>query len=91
MVMTVTETSTLMVYEGTTLKWSAQLSFPPVSLGRANFQVNCRIPSQICFFPISDKDSPILNRNDRMTKRSETKRQKKKEEKETKRGPDKRT
>ncbi|XP_046745105.1 protein PTHB1 [Diprion similis] len=38
MVMTVTETNTLMVYEGTTLKWTAQLSFAPVAVSRGNFQ-----------------------------------------------------
>ncbi|XP_012265701.2 protein PTHB1 isoform X2 [Athalia rosae] len=38
MAMTVTETNTLMVYEGTTLRWSAQLSFSPVAISRGNFQ-----------------------------------------------------
>lgn len=34
MTMVVSETSTLLIYNNTTLKWSAQLSFLPVSLAR---------------------------------------------------------
>ncbi|XP_012270312.1 protein PTHB1 [Orussus abietinus] len=38
MVMVVADTGTLMVYEGTTLRWSAQLTFPAVAITRAHFQ-----------------------------------------------------
>ncbi|KAK0175238.1 hypothetical protein PV327_009004 [Microctonus hyperodae] len=38
MVLVVADTDTLLVYEGTTLKWSAQLPFTPVAVTRANFQ-----------------------------------------------------
>ncbi|KAF7994408.1 hypothetical protein HCN44_003880 [Aphidius gifuensis] len=38
MVLVVADTDTLLVYEGTTLKWSAQLPFTPVAIARANFQ-----------------------------------------------------
>lgn len=39
MVLVVADTDTLLVYEGTTLKWSAQLPFTPVAIARAHFQV----------------------------------------------------
>ncbi|KAL2718938.1 protein PTHB1 isoform X1 [Vespula squamosa] len=38
MVFVIADTSTLMIYEGTTLKWSAQLPFVPVAVTRAHFQ-----------------------------------------------------
>ncbi|XP_015121440.1 protein PTHB1 [Diachasma alloeum] len=38
MVLVVADTDTLLVYEGTTLKWSAQLPFTPVAIARAHFQ-----------------------------------------------------
>ncbi|KAI4502979.1 hypothetical protein M0802_002023 [Mischocyttarus mexicanus] len=38
MVCVIADTSTLMIYEGTTLKWSAQLPFVPVAITRAHFQ-----------------------------------------------------
>ncbi|KAK2576721.1 hypothetical protein KPH14_005377 [Odynerus spinipes] len=38
MVLVIADTSTLMIYEGTTLKWSAQLPFVPVAVTRAHFQ-----------------------------------------------------
>ncbi|XP_066595732.1 protein PTHB1 [Prorops nasuta] len=38
MVLVIADTSTLMIYEGTTLKWSAQLPFAPVAVTRAYFQ-----------------------------------------------------
>ncbi|KAI4486516.1 hypothetical protein M0804_005886 [Polistes exclamans] len=38
MVCVIADTSTLMIYEGTTLKWSAQLPFVPVAVTRAHFQ-----------------------------------------------------
>lgn len=40
MVLVVADTDTLLLYEGTTLKWSAQLPFTPVAIARAHFQVN---------------------------------------------------
>ncbi|XP_076670959.1 protein PTHB1-like isoform X2 [Andrena cerasifolii] len=39
MVVVIADTSTLMIYEGTTLKWSAQLPFAPVTVGRAQLQL----------------------------------------------------
>lgn len=39
MVIVIADTSTLMIYEGTTLKWSAQLPFAPVAVARAHLQV----------------------------------------------------
>ncbi|XP_071628564.1 protein PTHB1-like [Temnothorax longispinosus] len=38
MVLVIADTNTLMIYEGTTLKWSAQLPFTPVAVTRAHFQ-----------------------------------------------------
>ncbi|XP_076167208.1 protein PTHB1-like [Ptiloglossa arizonensis] len=38
MVLVIADTSTLMIYEGTTLKWSAQLPFVPVIVARAQLQ-----------------------------------------------------
>ncbi|XP_076648785.1 protein PTHB1-like [Halictus rubicundus] len=38
MVIVVADTSTLMIYEGTKLKWSAQLPFAPVTIARAHLQ-----------------------------------------------------
>ncbi|XP_011260639.1 protein PTHB1 [Camponotus floridanus] len=38
MVLVIADTSTLMIYEGTTLKWSAQLPLTPVAVTRAHFQ-----------------------------------------------------
>ncbi|XP_076632670.1 protein PTHB1-like [Colletes latitarsis] len=38
MVLVIADTSTLMIYEGTTLKWSAQLPFAPVTVARAQLQ-----------------------------------------------------
>ncbi|XP_058789395.1 protein PTHB1-like isoform X2 [Phymastichus coffea] len=38
MVIVIADTSTLMIYEGTTLKWSAKLPFAPVAVARAHFQ-----------------------------------------------------
>ncbi|XP_076290375.1 protein PTHB1-like [Lasioglossum baleicum] len=38
MVIVVADTSTLMIYEGTKLKWSAQLPFAPVAIARAHLQ-----------------------------------------------------
>ncbi|XP_057336127.1 protein PTHB1 isoform X1 [Microplitis mediator] len=38
MVLVVADTDTLLVYEGATLKWSAQLPFTPVAIVRAHFQ-----------------------------------------------------
>ncbi|KAG7198808.1 hypothetical protein KM043_001782 [Ampulex compressa] len=38
MVLVIAETSTLMIYEGTTLKWSAQLPFAPVAVTRAHLK-----------------------------------------------------
>ncbi|OXU18994.1 hypothetical protein TSAR_009649 [Trichomalopsis sarcophagae] len=38
MVIVIADTSTLMIYEGTTLKWSAQLPFAPVAVARAHLQ-----------------------------------------------------
>ncbi|KAH0552746.1 protein PTHB1 [Cotesia glomerata] len=38
MVLVVADTDTLLVYEGATLKWSAQLPFTPVAIVRAQFQ-----------------------------------------------------
>ena len=35
MVLVIADTGTLMIYEGTTLKWSAQLPFTPVTVARA--------------------------------------------------------
>jgi len=40
MVLVIADTSTLMIYEGTTLKWSAQLPLTPVAVTRAHFQVS---------------------------------------------------
>ena len=45
MVIVVVDTNTLLIYEGTTLKWSAQFPYTPVSIARAHFQVgyfNCK-------------------------------------------------
>lgn len=39
MVLVIADTNTLMIYEGTTLKWSAQLPFTSVAVTRAHFQV----------------------------------------------------
>lgn len=45
MVLVIADTNTLMIYEGTTLRWSAQLPFTPVAVTRAHFQViNCIMP-----------------------------------------------
>ncbi|XP_018362965.1 PREDICTED: protein PTHB1 [Trachymyrmex cornetzi] len=38
MVLVIADTNTLMIYEGTTLRWSAQLPFTPVAVTRAHFQ-----------------------------------------------------
>ncbi|XP_026823747.1 protein PTHB1 [Ooceraea biroi] len=38
MVLVIADTNTLMIYEGTTLKWSAQLPLTPVAVTRAHFQ-----------------------------------------------------
>ncbi|XP_076243990.1 protein PTHB1-like [Calliopsis andreniformis] len=38
MVLVIADTSTLMIYEGTTLRWSAQLPFVPVAVARAHLQ-----------------------------------------------------
>ncbi|XP_015437282.1 PREDICTED: protein PTHB1 [Dufourea novaeangliae] len=38
MVLVIADTSTLMIYEGTRLKWSAQLPFAPVTVARAQLQ-----------------------------------------------------
>ncbi|XP_053997673.1 protein PTHB1 [Hylaeus anthracinus] len=38
MVLVIADTNTLMIYEGTTLKWSAQLPFAPVAVARAQLQ-----------------------------------------------------
>ncbi|KAL6448315.1 hypothetical protein ACFW04_000339 [Cataglyphis niger] len=38
MVLVIADTSTMMIYEGTTLKWSAQLPLTPVAVTRAHFQ-----------------------------------------------------
>ncbi|XP_011154382.1 protein PTHB1 [Harpegnathos saltator] len=38
MVLVIADTNTLMIYEGTTLKWSAQLPLAPVAVTRAHFQ-----------------------------------------------------
>ncbi|KAJ8675661.1 hypothetical protein QAD02_011447 [Eretmocerus hayati] len=38
MVLVVADTNTLMIYEGTTLRWSAQLPFTPVTVSRINLQ-----------------------------------------------------
>lgn len=43
MVLVIADTNTLMIYEGTTLKWSAQLPLTPVAVTRAHFQVTRRI------------------------------------------------
>jgi hypothetical protein len=40
MVIVIADTNTLMIYEGTTLKWSAQLPFAPVAVARVNLQVS---------------------------------------------------
>lgn len=37
MFLVVAETSTLLLYQGTTLKWSAKLNFVPISIARAFF------------------------------------------------------
>lgn len=59
MVVVIADTSTLMIYEGTTLKWSAQLPFAPVTVGRAQLQVRisplphpsaAKIPSRHCTY-----------------------------------------
>jgi hypothetical protein len=39
MVLVVTDTNTLLVYEHTRLRWSAQLVTTPVSVRRATFEV----------------------------------------------------
>lgn len=39
LVIVVADTRTLMIYEGTTLKWTAQLPLQPVSIARARLQV----------------------------------------------------
>lgn len=53
MVLVIADTNTLMIYEGTTLKWSAQLPLAPVAVTRAHFQVtDCTIlqlPPQVTF------------------------------------------
>ncbi|PBC32457.1 hypothetical protein APICC_10079 [Apis cerana cerana] len=38
MVLVIADTGTLMIYEGTTLKWSAQLPFTPVAVARAQLR-----------------------------------------------------
>lgn len=38
MVLVIADTGTLMIYEGTTLKWSAQLPFTPVTVARAQLR-----------------------------------------------------
>ncbi|CAL7941620.1 unnamed protein product [Xylocopa violacea] len=38
MVLVIADTSTLVIYEGSTLKWSAQLPFPPVTVARVQLQ-----------------------------------------------------
>lgn len=40
MVLVIADTGTLMIYEGTTLKWSAQLPFTPVAVARAQLRVS---------------------------------------------------
>lgn len=40
MVLVIADTGTLMIYEGTTLKWSAQLPFTPVTVARAQLRVS---------------------------------------------------
>lgn len=48
MVLVIADTNTLMIYEGTTLKWSAQLPLAPVAVTRAHFQVtDCIIPRRV--------------------------------------------
>ncbi|CAG5073264.1 Similar to Bbs9: Protein PTHB1 (Mus musculus), partial [Cotesia congregata] len=42
MVLVVADTDTLLVYEGATLKWSAQLPFTPVAIVRAQFQMTLK-------------------------------------------------
>lgn len=49
MVLVIADTNTLMIYEGTTLKWSAQLPLTPVVVIRAHFQVTDCIILQIVF------------------------------------------
>ncbi|XP_017762295.1 PREDICTED: protein PTHB1 [Eufriesea mexicana] len=38
MVLVIADTSTLMIYEGSTVKWSAQLPFPPVTVARVQLE-----------------------------------------------------
>lgn len=40
MVLVIADTGTLMIYEGTTLKWSEQLLFTPVAVARAQLRVS---------------------------------------------------
>lgn len=40
MVLVIADTSTLMIYEGSTLKWSAQLPFAPVAVARVQLEVS---------------------------------------------------
>ncbi len=39
MTLAASDSQTLMVYEGTMLKWAAQLPFNPVFIGRGTFKV----------------------------------------------------
>lgn len=40
MVLVIADTSTLMIYEGSTLRWSAQLPFAPVTVARVQLEVS---------------------------------------------------
>lgn len=40
MVLVIADTNTLIVYEGSTIKWSAQLPFAPVTAARVQLQVS---------------------------------------------------
>ncbi|KAK1124622.1 hypothetical protein K0M31_005996 [Melipona bicolor] len=42
MVLVIADTSTLMIYEGSTLRWSAQLPFAPVTVARVQLEVSLR-------------------------------------------------
>lgn len=46
MVLVISDTSTLMIYEGSTLKWSAQLPFAPVAVARVQLRVSSRYPAE---------------------------------------------
>lgn len=42
MVLVIADTNTLMIYEGSTLRWSAQLPFAPVTVARVQLEVSLR-------------------------------------------------